>query len=74
MLPSVGSTNMDFLSVLHNDEVNAVVLSHEFAVEMEKKFVKDLEKSRQIHSDEWKKTPVLLKIREWFVNLFIRWL
>ena len=71
---TVGSTNLDFLSLLHNDEVNAVILSHEFAVEMEKMFVKDLEKSRQIHLDEWKKRPVLLKIREWFVNVFVRWL
>jgi cardiolipin synthase len=71
---TVGSTNMDYLSLLHNDEVNAVVLNHEFAVEMEKMFEKDLEDSRQVHWDEWKKRPVLLKIREWFVNLFIRWL
>jgi cardiolipin synthase len=71
---TVGSTNLDFLSLLHNDEVNAVVLNHDFAVEMEKMFVKDLENSRQIHWDEWKKRPVLLKVREWFVNLFVRWL
>ncbi len=36
---TVGSTNMDFLSLLNNDEVNAVILNHEFAVEMEKMFV-----------------------------------
>ena len=29
---TIGSTNMDFLSLLNNDEVNAVILSHEFAV------------------------------------------
>jgi len=71
---TVGSTNMDFLSLLHNDEVNAVILSHEFAVEMEKMFVKDLENSRQIRWAEWKKRPYLPRIREWFVNLFVRWL
>jgi cardiolipin synthase len=71
---TVGSTNMDFLSFLHNDEVNAVILSHEFAVEMENMFVRDLENSRQIHWDEWKKRPFLPRIREWFINLFIRWL
>jgi cardiolipin synthase len=71
---TVGSTNMDFLSLLHNDEVNAVILSHEFAVEMENMFVKDLENSRQIQWDEWKKRPFLPRIREWFIHLFIRWL
>jgi len=71
---TVGSTNMDFLSLLNNDEVNAVILSHEFAVEMEKMFVRDLENSSQIQWDEWKKRPLLPRIREWFVNLFVRWL
>jgi len=71
---TVGSTNMDYLSLLHNDEVNAVILSREFAVEMEKMFVKDLENSRRITWDEWKKRPLFPKIREWFVNLFARWL
>ena len=69
---TVGSTNMDFLSLLNNDEVNAVILSHEFAVEMEKMFVRDLADSRQIQWDEWKERPLLPRIREWFVNLFVR--
>ncbi|MGC2062100.1 MAG: cardiolipin synthase [Thermodesulfovibrionales bacterium] len=71
---TVGSTNMDFLSLLNNDEVNAVILNHEFAVEMEKMFVGDLTDSRQILWDEWKNRPLLPRIREWFVNLFSRWL
>ena len=71
---TVGSTNMDFLSLLNNDEVNAVILNHEFAVEMEKMFVQDLANSRQILWEEWKKRPMLPRVREWFVNLFVRWL
>ena len=35
---TVGSTNMDFWSFSTNDEVNAVILSREFAMEMEKMF------------------------------------
>ncbi len=71
---TVGSTNLDFLSLLKNDEVNAVVLSREFAVEMETMFVGDLADSRQIHRAEWERRPWLPRIREWFVNLFGRWL
>jgi cardiolipin synthase len=71
---TVGSTNMDSLSLLSNDEVNAVILSQEFAVEMEKMFVRDLADSKQIQWDEWKKRPLLPRIREWFVNLFSRWM
>ena len=71
---TVGSTNMDFLSLLNNDEVNAVILSKEFASEMEKMFAKDLTDCRPIQLQEWKKRPLFPKIREWFVNLFVRWL
>jgi cardiolipin synthase len=71
---TVGSTNMDFLSLLKNDEVNAIILSHEFAGEMEKMFVRDLVHSTQIQRDEWINRPLFPRIRDWFVNLFIRWL
>jgi len=65
---------MDYLSLLNNDEVNAFILSREFAVEMEKMFVSDLADSRQIQWDEWEKRSLLPRIREWFLNLFVRWL
>jgi cardiolipin synthase len=71
---TVGSTNMDYLSLLSNDEVNAVILSHEFAVEMEKMFIEDLADSKQIQWDEWKKRPFSQSIREWFVHLFSSWM
>jgi cardiolipin synthase len=71
---TVGSTNLDLLSLLHNDEVNAVVLNREFAAEMEKMFAGDLTDSRQIHWGDWKDRPWLPRIREWFINLFTRWL
>ena len=71
---TVGSTNMDHLSLLTNDEVNAVILNHEFAVEMEKMFVRDLADSRQIQWAEWKKRPLFQRIRGWLMHLFSRWL
>jgi cardiolipin synthase len=71
---TVGSTNMDYLSLLNNDEVNAVILGHDFAIEMEKMFARDLANSRQILREEWQQRSLFLKSREWFVNLFVRWL
>jgi cardiolipin synthase len=71
---TVGSTNMDFWSFLSDDEVNAVILSHEFAIEMEKMFAKDLAESDQIQWEEWKKRPLFSRIREWFAHLFVHWL
>jgi cardiolipin synthase len=71
---TVGSTNMDYLSLLNNDEVNALILSRDFAVEMEKMFARDLSNSQQITWQEWQKRPLLPRTREWFLNLFVRWL
>ncbi len=71
---TVGSTNMDFWSLLSDDEVNAVILSHEFAIEMEKMFAKDLAESDQIQWDMWKKRPLWQKIKEAFAHLFSHWL
>ena len=71
---TVGSTNMDNLSLLSNDEVNAIILSREFAVEMENMFVKDLADSKQIQWEEWGKRPLLHRIRERIVHLFSNWM
>ncbi|MFH1976073.1 MAG: cardiolipin synthase [Pseudomonadota bacterium] len=71
---TVGSTNMDYLSLLSNDEVNAIILSHAFADEMEKMFVRDISNSRQIHLDEWEKRPLFQRIREWFASIFSKWM
>jgi len=71
---TVGSTNLDYWSLLSNDEVNAVVLSREFAAEMEKSFAKDLAESHEIKWEEWKERPFLSKMREWYAHLFVRWL
>ena len=69
---TVGSTNMDFWSLLNDDEVNAVVLSREFAAEMEKAFAKDLEESHQIKWEEWKERSMFSKMREGFAHLFVQ--
>ena len=70
----VGSTNMDFWSFSINDEVNAVILSREFAREMEQMFAADLAESAEIVWEEWKKRPLLSKIREQLAHLLSRWL
>ena len=71
---TVGSTNMDLMSFLNNDEVNAVILSRDFATKMEVMFQEDLRQSNQIHLEEWKKRPYTDRVKEWFINLFGHWL
>ena len=71
---TVGSTNMDYWSLLSNDEVNAVILCRQFAGEMENTFAKDLEESFQIKREEWEERPLSSKIGEWFAHLLVLWL
>ena len=71
---TVGSTNLDYWSLLSNDEMNAVVLNREFAVEMERMFANDLAQSDQIQKDKWGKRPSSQKIKEAFAHLFALWL
>jgi cardiolipin synthase len=71
---TVGSTNMDFWSFSSNDEVNAVILSKEFASEMEKMFAADIAASHEIRLEEWERRPLLPRIKEWFAHRFERWL
>ena len=71
---TVGSTNLDYLSLMSNDEVNAVVLNKEFALQMEAMFARDLADSKPILWKEWQKRPLFPRMGEWFLNLFVRWL
>ncbi|HYQ60823.1 MAG TPA: phospholipase D-like domain-containing protein, partial [Desulfatiglandales bacterium] len=71
---TVGSTNMDFWSFSTNEEINAVILSREFALEMEKMFERDLAESDQIRLEDWEKRSILARIREQLAHLFARWL
>ena len=71
---TVGSTNLDYWSLLSNDEVNAVVLSREFAAEMEKTFAGDIAESHEIKLEEWVKRPVLSRVKEWVAHLFDHWM
>ncbi|HJV35283.1 hypothetical protein [Geomonas sp.] len=54
--------------------MNAVVLSREFADDMEKVFAADLAASDQILWEKWKKRPLWQKIRQSFAHAFSRWM
>lgn len=71
---TVGSTNLDYWSLLSDDEVNAVILGREFARAMEKMFADDLVQSQQIKRDAWEKRPGSQKIKEAFAHLFALWM
>jgi len=50
----VGSANLDWRSVVFNDEIDAVILGPSFGQEMEAQFQKDLLASRQITLATWR--------------------
>lgn len=71
---TIGSTNLDWRSFLHNDELNAVVLGRDFAQQMEAMFAKDRAASLRIDPQQWKKRPLLLRLKEWMARLPEYWL
>jgi len=71
---TVGSTNFDWRSFLHNQEVNAVVLGTEFGDRMRESFADDVAHSEQITLEQWRQRPFVLRIKEWFARLWQYWL
>lgn len=71
---TVGSTNLDWRSFLHNDELNALILGRDFAGQMEDWFQTDLAGSVQIAQEKWRKRSPLSRIREWSARLWQYWL
>jgi cardiolipin synthase len=71
---TVGSSNIDQRSFVHNNELNAAVVSAEFARDMEAMFRRDLESSRRIDAAAWKARPARERIAELLSSLFAHWL
>lgn len=66
----IGSTNLDYQSLMYNDEGNVGILDVRFASKMDKIFKEDLKHSTQIDQKGWHKRPFLEKIKEHFFALF----
>jgi len=71
---TIGSTNLDWRSFLHNDELNAVVLGRDFAQQMEAMFAKDRAAATRIDPKQWKRRSLMLRFQEWLARLPEYWL
>lgn len=71
---TVGSTNMDMRSYLHNSEINIVVIDSAFGNTMEAAFAEDLKDSDEVQLDRWRQRPLLDRLREWTYGQFDYWL
>lgn len=71
---TVGSTNLDWRSFLHNHELNAVVLGSEFGGQVQSMFEDDLAESDPILLKDWKRRPLDMRLKEGFARLWEYWL
>jgi cardiolipin synthase len=71
---TVGSTNLDWRSFLHNQEVNAVVLGHDFGSRMRAAFDADLAESKQVTLEQWERRSPVQRLKEQFGRLWQYWL
>ncbi|MFM0048099.1 cardiolipin synthase [Caballeronia grimmiae] len=69
-LVSVGSTNFDSRSFKLNDEANLNIYDRDFARQQREIFDSDVEKSKRITLDEWRRRPLLEKLLDRTVALF----
>ena len=71
---TVGSTNLDWRSFLHNYELNAVVLGVEFGHQVQAMFDKDLAASDAVTLERWQSRPWSLRLKERLARVWEYWL
>ena len=71
---TVGSSNVDPRSFLHNAEINAVILGTTFADQMEAMFARDLVRSVQIDPAGWSRRSLRDRAAEWAARIWAYWL
>jgi cardiolipin synthase len=71
---TIGSTNLDWRSFLHNYELNAVVLGTEFGDQVRAMFDTDLAASDAITLEQWSRRQLDLRVQEWFAQVWAYWL
>ena len=61
---SIGSTNFDWRSFVHNNEINVCVIGEDFAAQMSRMFEADLADSKEITEATWKKRGFKERFKE----------
>jgi len=71
---TVGSANLDYRSLVKNDEINAVILGEQFADQLEAMFRDDVAASREITKTHWKRRGISTRVKETVARVWKRWL
>lgn len=69
---TVGSMNLDSISLLYNFEANIVTTNDRFAKKLKEHFFEDLTESTEINQKDWQKRPFYQKILETIAHLVKR--
>jgi cardiolipin synthase A/B len=71
---TVGSSNLDWRSLVDNHELNVIVLGEDFGAEMQAMFARDRGASRRIDAQAWAQRPWPQRVMESLGRLAERWL
>ncbi|MCO6440315.1 MAG: cardiolipin synthase [Nitrococcus mobilis] len=71
---TIGSSNLDWRSFRHNDEINAVILGRDFAEQMETLFTHDLAHSNRITLAQWRHRSLWTRFKEAIARFWQWWL
>ena len=71
---TVGSSNMDVRSFLHNYEINVVILGEDFGQSMENMFNKDRAHAEPVTAEKWQQRSLPLRIKQMLSRIFSYWL
>ncbi len=71
---TVGSTNLDWRSFLHNQELDAVVLGADFGNQVKSMFDRDLASSDEVLLAQWQRRTLDLRFKEFFARIWEYWL
>lgn len=66
---AIGSSNLDWRSVVHNQEIDAIVLDEALGRQMEAMFARDVAASRTIDGAAWAARPLGDRAGEWGARL-----
>jgi cardiolipin synthase A/B len=71
---TVGSSNLDWRSLVDNHELNVIVLGDDFGLAMEAMFERDRDASQRIDADAWADRPWSQRMLEGMARMAERWL
>jgi cardiolipin synthase A/B len=71
---TIGSTNLDRRSFLHNQEIDAVVVGPDFGTQMQAMFDADIAVSDDITLEKWEHRPLADHVREIAARAWAYWL